>query len=79
MNNEFILIFSQDILNTNPGYILTGISDKVKFYGNVSNPEIRRIYELSDDFVLASRTEERPRALIGSMSVGMPSISATVG
>lgn len=57
-----------------------GIGDKIRFLGNV--PAGQAVYEeldKSDVFVLPSRQEGLPRALIEAMARGLPCIASKVG
>lgn len=56
-----------------------GISGKVNFMGLVDQITVTEIIQASDIFVLASRTEGLPRALLEAMSVGLPCIGTNVG
>ncbi|WP_337085103.1 glycosyltransferase family 4 protein [Elizabethkingia anophelis] len=55
------------------------IDDKVSFLGNVSAEDVRKYLEVSDIFVLVSRTEGLPRAMVEAMLMGLPSIGTKVG
>ena len=55
------------------------ISHKVEFKGNVSAAEVISNLEKSDIFILASRTEGLPRAIIEAMSIGLPCVGTNVG
>lgn len=55
------------------------ISHKIEFKGNVSADDVRINLEESDVFILASRTEGLPRAIIEAMSLGLPCIGTNVG
>ena len=55
------------------------ISHKIEFKGNVSADDVRINLEESDIFILASRTEGLPRAIIEAMSLGLPCIGTNVG
>lgn len=55
------------------------ISHKVEFKGNVSAEDVRKYLDESDIFVLASRTEGLPRAIIEAMSLGLPCVGTSVG
>jgi glycosyltransferase involved in cell wall biosynthesis len=57
-----------------------GIGDRVKFIGCVPAGEcIFQQLDKADLFVLPSRTEGLPRALVEAMARGVPSIGSTVG
>jgi glycosyltransferase involved in cell wall biosynthesis len=57
-----------------------GMASRVKFTGLVPAGEpVRRILVSSDLFVLPSRTEGLPRALIEAMALGLPCIASGVG
>lgn len=56
-----------------------GISSFVSFVGNVSASKVIEYLKDSDIFVLASKTEGLPRALIEAMSMGLPCIGTKVG
>ncbi|HEX2868274.1 MAG TPA: glycosyltransferase [Ignavibacteriales bacterium] len=57
-----------------------GIEDRVRFTGSVAPGEsIRRYLDTSDIFLLASRTEGLPRAMIEAMARGLPCIGSNAG
>ena len=56
-----------------------GVESFVDFKGNVSADSVRTYLLLSDIFILASRTEGLPRAIIEAMAVGLPCIGTNVG
>lgn len=56
-----------------------GISDRVSFVGHLSQDGVRRELDGADLFVLASRTEGLPRAMIEAMARGLPCIGTRVG
>jgi glycosyltransferase involved in cell wall biosynthesis len=57
-----------------------GIRDRVAFPGHVvSRPAIRALLDEADLFVLPSRQEGLPRALIEAMARALPCIGSTVG
>lgn len=55
------------------------ISHKVEFKGNVNAGQVRKYLAESDVFILASRTEGLPRAIVEAMSSGLPCIGTNVG
>ncbi|TDE29158.1 glycosyltransferase [Flavobacterium ranwuense] len=55
------------------------IEDKVKFAGSVSSTEVTKYLDNSDVFLLVSRTEGLPRAMVEAMSRGLPCIGTKVG
>lgn len=59
------------------GFDLAG---HVRFHGHIDSPEdVREILKKSDLFVMPSRTEGVPRALIEAMALGLPCIASNVG
>jgi glycosyltransferase involved in cell wall biosynthesis len=57
-----------------------GIGDRVEFTGSLPGPEAVKVrLAESDLFVLPSRTEGLPRALIEAMALGLPCIASAVG
>jgi glycosyltransferase involved in cell wall biosynthesis len=57
-----------------------GIGSSVRLMGQLSSPEaVRCVLDESDVFVLASRTEGLPRAMIEAMARGLPCIGTRVG
>lgn len=57
-----------------------GIADRVEFHGHVAGfAAVARELDQSDVFVLPSRTEGLPRALIEAMARGLPCIGSKVG
>lgn len=55
------------------------INDQVCFMGNVPSNEVIRQLSKSDIFLLVSRTEGLPRALVEAMAMGLPCIGTQVG
>ncbi|MDM1541801.1 glycosyltransferase [Empedobacter sp. 189-2] len=55
------------------------ISNYVNFIGNVDKTIVYEELNKADIFVLASRTEGLPRAIIEAMSIGLPVIGTRVG
>ena len=56
-----------------------GIGEDCKFMGNVPKEEVYRQLSNADIFLMVSRTEGLPRALIEAMAVGLPCIGSEVG
>lgn len=56
-----------------------GVSDSVEFIGSVTSDEVRNWLNKSDLFLLVSRTEGLPRAMIEAMGSGLPCIGSRVG
>lgn len=56
-----------------------GLDDYVFFKGNVNKEQVKDYLQKSDLFVLASRTEGLPRAMIEAMSLGLPCVGTNVG
>lgn len=57
-----------------------GLADSIRFEGRVQGGEsVRRYLDDSDIFVLPSRTEGLPRAMIEAMARGLPCIGTSVG
>jgi glycosyltransferase involved in cell wall biosynthesis len=56
-----------------------GISSMVNFAGEVSSTEVENYLQQADVFVLPSRTEGLPRAIIEAMAKGLPCVGSTAG
>lgn len=55
------------------------LSEAINFCGKVSREEVLRLMTLCDIFLMPSRTEGLPRALIEAMAMGAPAIGSNVG
>ena len=57
-----------------------GLADRVRFLGYLSGPHaVRAALDAADVFLLPSRTEGLPRAMIEAMARGLPCLGTTVG
>ena len=56
-----------------------GITTRVRFAGHLSREDLFRELDATDLFVLPSRTEGLPRALIEAMARGLPCLGSRVG
>jgi phosphatidyl-myo-inositol dimannoside synthase len=56
-----------------------GLTDRVSFLGHLPQNAIRHQLDAADLFVLASRTEGLPRALLEAMARGVPCVASAVG
>lgn len=57
-----------------------GLANRVTFAGNLPGPAaVREVLAASDAFVLASRTEGLPRAMLEAMAAGLPCVGTDVG
>lgn len=60
--------------------ILSGVADRIHFVGNVGSAvEVRNFLDAADLFILPSRTEGLPRALVEAMARGLPCIGTAIG
>lgn len=55
------------------------VEDIIYFHGNVPADEVKRQLQTSDIFLLVSKTEGLPRAMVEAMAQGMPCIGSNVG
>jgi len=68
--------------NTDPYLALVeqhGLSDRVRFLGWVDNPKARALLAETDIFVLPSRNEGLPMAILEAMAFGVPVVATPVG
>lgn len=56
-----------------------GISEKIKFLGNVGHEDLPKYFAISDVFVRASRSEGLGSAFLEAMAAGLPVIATEVG
>ena len=57
-----------------------GLDNSISFFGEVGfGPDLFKIYNSSDLFVLPSMTEGSPRVILEAMAFKIPVISTTVG
>jgi glycosyltransferase involved in cell wall biosynthesis len=56
-----------------------GIADRVRFLGKLSSAAVREELDRSSLFILPSRTEGLPRAMLEAMARGLPAIGSAVG
>lgn len=52
-----------------------GVSDQFEFMGECNQEQIRHVFAQSDLFILPSRSEGRPNALVEAIASGLPAIS----
>jgi glycosyltransferase involved in cell wall biosynthesis len=56
-----------------------GLGDRLRFLGHLAAPEVRAEMDRADLFVMPSRTEGLPRALVEAMARALPCIGTRVG
>jgi glycosyltransferase involved in cell wall biosynthesis len=57
-----------------------GVADRVEFLGQLAaGPQVRAVLDAADLYVLPSRTEGLPRALVEAMARGLPCLGSRVG
>jgi len=57
----------------------SGLTGFVRFHGVLGTPALRELYESSHVFVLPSRSEGLPMALLEAMAFGLPVVATRVG
>jgi len=55
------------------------LSEKVKFMGALSQPEVAELMRISDVFLLTSAFEGMPRSVLEALACGLPVVSPDVG
>ncbi|MCB2106395.1 MAG: glycosyltransferase family 4 protein [Rhodobacteraceae bacterium] len=55
-----------------------GVSERVRFLGNLMQPELRELYEAADALVLASSREGWANVLLEAMACGTPVIASNI-
>ena len=71
--------FSEKLKQTSQKMIYDNSNLKVEFLGRKNSFEVRKLLFESDCFVLSSRSEACPIALLEAVSMGVPCIAADVG
>lgn len=56
-----------------------GVGDRIELLGHVPRPRMLELFAAADLFVIPSRTEGLPRALVEAMAKGLPCIGSRVG
>jgi glycosyltransferase involved in cell wall biosynthesis len=56
-----------------------GLADGVRFHGLLSKPEVARMMREAELFVLASRYDNNPCALMEALASGLPAVATSVG
>ena len=56
-----------------------GVADQFTFVGQITRVQVMQALESADLFVMPSRTEGLPRALVEAMAKGLPCIASNVG
>jgi glycosyltransferase involved in cell wall biosynthesis len=57
----------------------TGLTDTVSFVGSISRAEVVELLDSAALFVMPSRTEGLPRALVEAMARALPAVGSAVG
>ena len=56
-----------------------GLGDRIELLGHVPRPRLLQLLDEADLFVIPSRTEGLPRALVEAMAKGLPCVGSRVG
>src|SRR5439155_8745708 len=56
-----------------------GVGDRIAFRGLLPKPEVARVLRGADAFVLTSRYDNNPCALIEALACGLPVVATAVG
>lgn len=69
----------EDSKNVRQNMNMSGLSDKIKFVGNINPSQMHKWMQASDLFVLPSYFEGMPNSVMEAMACGLPVITTAVG